>query len=71
VTENWEMIRDQEQNLAPGIAGPAQIVPKDLGLAHALAVALEVPAPVLDAIATEAAPDIRAHGVTMRRDDGR
>jgi 3-hydroxyisobutyrate dehydrogenase len=70
VTENWQMIRDQEQNLAPGIAGPAQIVPKDLALAHALAAALEVPAPVLAAMAAQAAPDIRAHGVTVSRDDG-
>ena len=66
------MIRGQEENLAPGIAGPAQIVPKDLRLAHALAVALEVQAPVLATIAAEAAPDVLANGVTVRRrsDDG-
>jgi 3-hydroxyisobutyrate dehydrogenase-like beta-hydroxyacid dehydrogenase len=72
VTENWEMIRGQEDNLAAGIAGPAQIVSKDLHLAHALAIALEVQAPVLATIATDAAPDVLANGVTVRRltDDG-
>jgi 3-hydroxyisobutyrate dehydrogenase-like beta-hydroxyacid dehydrogenase len=69
VSENWESIRFQEENLAPGIAGPAQIVPKDLSLAHALATALDVQAPVLASIAAEAAPEVLVNGITVRRHD--
>lgn len=71
VTENWELIRRQEENLAPGIAGPAQIGSKDLVLAHSLATAIAAQAPVLATIATKAVPDMRSNGVTVRRKQGR
>jgi 3-hydroxyisobutyrate dehydrogenase-like beta-hydroxyacid dehydrogenase len=67
VSENWDVIRRQEETLAPGIAGPGRISAKDLTLAGELARRLKVSAPVLATIVADAVPDIRKNGVTVRR----
>lgn len=67
VSENWDLIRRQEETLVPGIAGPGEISAKDLTLASNLARRLKIAAPVLAAIVADAVPDIRSNGVTVRR----
>jgi 3-hydroxyisobutyrate dehydrogenase-like beta-hydroxyacid dehydrogenase len=66
VTEHWDRIRRQETELAEGIAGPAEIVAKDLRLAGDLARSLDLSAPVLAALVADSVPDILATGVTVR-----
>jgi 3-hydroxyisobutyrate dehydrogenase-like beta-hydroxyacid dehydrogenase len=70
VTEHWDRIRRQEENLVPGIASPAEIVAKDLRLADDLSRSLCLTTPVLTALVSDAVPDIMAAGVTVRSQPG-
>jgi 3-hydroxyisobutyrate dehydrogenase-like beta-hydroxyacid dehydrogenase len=64
VSNNWQRIRTQEDNYTTGKEGMVAMWSKDLKLAHDLAEANGVAAPLLGFIVSDIIPDVGANGLT-------